>query len=102
MPIERGRHMALAIQYMDRPNSPSGAYYGGYCVNDGTNTVFISTRGASNLFPVYEWLGKGDRGKGRDIYKTALVMPSVTLNAKQYNALVCTIPTHEQRAYTKG
>lgn len=94
--------MALAIQYMDRPNGPSGTVYGGYCINDGTNTVFVSTRGASNLFPVYEWLGNGDRNKGRDVYRTALTMPSVTLNAQQYNALVTTIPTHTQRAYTKG
>jgi hypothetical protein len=94
--------MPIAIQYMDRPNSPSGAYYGGYCINDGTNTVFVSTRSASNLFPVYEWLGNGDRNKGRVVYDSALVMPSVTLNAKQYNALVCTLPTHTQRAFTKG
>jgi len=94
--------MPIAIQYMDRPNSPNGAYYGGYCVNDGSNTVFIETRAANNLLPVYAWLGNGDRAIGREVYKTALVMPSVTLNAKQYNTLVCSIPTHEQRAYSKG
>lgn len=94
--------MGLAIQYMDRPNSPGGAYYGGYCINDGHNTVFVQTGSMNNMHPVYEWLGNGDRNKGRDIYNSALCMPSVTLNAKQYNALVCTLPTHEQRAYTKG
>lgn len=94
--------MAIAIQYMDRPNSPGGASYGGYCINDGSNTVFIETRAMNNLFPVYEWLGNGDRAKGREVYRDVLSMPSVTLNAKQYNSLVCTLPTGEQRSISKG
>ena len=92
------------MQYMDRPNSPSGAYYGGYCINDGTNTVFIETRSMDNLLPVYKWLGNGTANTGRDYLRDnpPLYMPSVTLNAKQYNALVTTLPTGEQRAFVKG
>ncbi|QNN99107.1 hypothetical protein SEA_FAUST_273 [Streptomyces phage Faust] len=96
--------MAIALQYMDRPNSKGGAVYGGYCINDGTNTVFIETKGQDNLVPVYRWLGNGTVNVGRDYMRDnpPLSMPTVVLNAQQYNALVTTLPTDTQRAFKKG
>lgn len=93
----------FSLQYMSRPPI-GGSVYGGYCINDGTNTVFIVTGAMDNLTPVYRWLGNGTVATGRDYYRDnpPLVMPSVVLNAKQYNALVCTLPTDEQRGFTKG
>lgn len=96
--------MPIAIQYMDRPNTPSGNPIGGYCINDGSNTVFIPTNTMDNMVPVYRWLGNGTVNTGRDYLRTnpPLFLPRVTLNASQYNALVTTLPTDSQRSFTKG
>jgi hypothetical protein len=89
----------FVIQYVDRPNDPGGNAHGGYLVNDGSNTVFVSTRTPNNRGALYEYVGNGDRAKGMDMIKGCMCMPSLTINARQFNTLVCNTPTHEQRSF---
>lgn len=81
--------MPFAIQFINRP----GLYHGGYVINDGTHTTFVSTGGEGNTFPLYEWLGNGDKGIGRDIARGegCFSIPSVILNPAQYNSLIASI-----------
>lgn len=89
----------FAYQYITRP----GNGYGGYVVNDCTNTVFIRATSESDTLLLREWLGKGDRARGRAILDSeGISLPTVSLNPAQYNAMVSPMCTHEQRAYTKG
>jgi hypothetical protein len=91
--------MVFVIQYVDRPNDPSGNAMGGYLVNDGHNTVFISTGTPNNRGKLFEYVGNGDKAKGRDMVRDCISMPSFTINARQYNGMVCDIPTDEQRVF---
>lgn len=87
----------FAIQYVNRP----GTGYGGYVVNDGSNTVFIKATTPVDTRRLYVWLGNGDSVKGKDIHNIhALILPNVILNPAQYNAMVNPMPTHDTKAYS--
>lgn len=88
----------FALQYMTRP----GTGYGGYVVNDGSNTVFIKATTPSDRGTLYRWLGNGDMAKGRDMANSpaCFSMPDVSLNPAQYNAIVNPMPIHSACAYS--
>jgi hypothetical protein len=87
----------FALQYVDRP----GNGYGGYVVHDDKGLVFISATSASDIRRVYVWIGKGDAIKGRDMARDAFSMPSVVLNAKQYNDMINPMTKHNERSFVK-
>lgn len=87
----------FAIQYVDRP----GIGHGGYMVHDDKGLVWVKATSASDIRPLYVWLGKGDSNKGRDLMREAFSMPSVVLNAAQYNELVRDMPLHSDRCFVK-
>jgi len=87
----------FAIQYVNRP----GTGYGGYVVNDGSNTVFIKATTESDTRRLYVWLGNGDAVKGRGIANThSLCLPSVVLNPAQYNTMIGGMCTPDIKAYS--
>lgn len=92
--------MAFAIQFITRPKAPNGMGYGAYLVNDGTCTFAITSDDRGQRQTLYVWLGHGNAGKGRDVYDKALTLPSVTLNAAQYNTIVSTYDNERGHAFT--
>lgn len=90
--------MAFAIQYINRP----GTGYGGYVVNDGTNTVFVKATTPNDTRRLYVWLGNGNDIEGKRIANSseALTLPNVMLNPAQYNVMVGSMPTHDVKAFT--
>lgn len=87
----------FAIQYVNRP----GTGYGGFIVNDGSNTVFIKATTPVDTRRLYTWLGNGDSIKGKGIANThALTLPNVVLNPAQYNAMVGGMSTYDVKAYS--
>lgn len=92
--------MGCAIQYIERKGTNGGMNYGGYVVNDGTHTVFVSCGTKANTRPLYLYLGKGDDLKGMAVYReNAFIMPDVLLNAAQYNTLIASMDTHSSRVF---
>lgn len=87
----------FAMQYVDRP----GNGYGGYVIHDDKGLVFIAATSSSDIRRVYVWIGKGDAIKGRDMARDAFSMPSVVLNAAQYNAMVNPMTKHNERSFVK-
>lgn len=87
----------FALQYINRP----GNGYGGYVVHDDKGIVFVKATSATDIRPLYLWLGNGDDIKGRDMMRNAFSMPSVVLNPAQYNAMVCGMPLHTERSFVK-
>jgi hypothetical protein len=85
--------MVCAIQWVQRKEC------GGYLVNDGTHTVFVDTHTQDNTTPLYIYLGIGDTHKGKSVYESALIMPSMVINAAQYNALVSSMPNDSQEVF---
>lgn len=85
--------MVCAIQWVQRKEC------GGYLVNDGTNTVFVDTNTQDNTTPLYIYLGIGDTVKGKSVYDSALIMPSMVINAAQYNALIASMPNDSQEVF---
>jgi hypothetical protein len=87
--------MVFAIQHLSRPKLPNGQKPGIFLVNDGSNTVAITSNGSASVNALYHWLGNGDENKGRVIGESSdcLTLPSLSINAQQYNALVTSLPT---------
>jgi hypothetical protein len=85
--------MGFAMQYITRP----GIGYGGFMVNDGSNTTFIPSTSANSTPTLYKWIGNGDMARGRALStgSECLSMPSVTLNPAQYNSLIGTLSDYK-------
>lgn len=87
----------FAIQYVDRP----GIGHGGYMVHDDRGLVWVKATSAADIRPLYVWLGKGNAVLGRELMRNAFSMPSVVLNAAQYNELVRDMPLYTERSFVK-
>lgn len=87
----------FAVQYVTRP----GNGYGGYVVHDDKGLVFIPATSASDIAPLYKWIGNGDMVKGRNAMDDAFSMPSVSLNPAQYNSMVNQLVKHTTRSFVK-
>lgn len=87
----------FAIQYVNRP----GNGHGGYMVHDDRGMVWVKTTNPADIRPLHVWLGNGNAVLGKDLMRNAFSMPSVVLNAAQYNELVRDMPLHTSRSFVK-
>ncbi len=70
-------------------------------VHDDKGLVWVRATNAADIRPLHVWLGKGDSIRGRDMMRDAFSMPSIVLNAAQYNELVRDMPLHTERSFIK-
>jgi hypothetical protein len=77
----------LAYQYIDRPNSKSGTTYGAFLLYMGNDTVVVHASGR-NIHKLWDYVGNGNKGIGKERLKHFTELPSFTLNASQYNSTV--------------